>query len=152
MGRDRKRAEPEPAHDVPDDVAEFSVPAGDDVAAVEEPAARVTRTRPAEDRAKEEQKPPPFGTARPAGAGKLPRVVDQLARAGAGETRFKIACRNYSPQKTRYVLARAGDEDGAVACYLHANGLDKHIAKLKGRAPADKPPEQPELVVTELAD
>lgn len=118
------------------------------------PAANVTRSKRknSADGTDPEKPPPPYGTAKPAGPGALPRVVPELARAGKGETRYKIACRNYSPQKTRYVLAAEGDEDGAVECYLQANGLDKVLAKLKKRAKDPDDVEQPELVVTELAD
>src|SRR5438045_1258878 len=63
----------------------------------------------------EKTPPPPFGTAKPAGPGALPRVVPELARAdkAAGEVRFKIDCRNYQPQPRKYVLAE--DEASAVA-------------------------------------
>lgn len=114
--------------------------------------AKITRAKRKADDAPEEKPPPPFGTAKPAGPGALPRVVPELARAGKGETRYKIACRNYSPQKTRYVLADEGDEAGAVACYLRANGLDVVLAKLRGRAQKPDDVEAPDLVVTELAD
>jgi hypothetical protein len=69
-------------------------------------------------------KPPPFGAPVPAGAGDLPRVVPELARAGRGETRFKIAARTAGDSlATRYVLAAAGDRAAAEACYLAAEGL-----------------------------
>lgn len=84
--------------------------------------------------------PPPFGTPKPAGKGELPRVVSELARAGRGETRFKIVARHANDScKARYVLADAGDKAGAEACYLKAEGL------------ADLPADS-RLVTTELPD
>ena len=101
----------------------------------------------------EDRSPPEFGTPKPAGPGNLPRVVDQLARAGGGETRFKVRCNNYPPRAPRYVLAAGGDEAGAVACYLAAEGLDREIARLKKVAgPKADEVEEPDLVVTALAD
>jgi len=63
---------------------------------------------------------PVFGTPVPAGPGDLPRVVPELARAGRGETRYKIALRG-GDHPTRYVLAL--DAKSAEACYLAAEGL-----------------------------
>lgn len=98
-----------------------------------------------------DDKPPPkFGTAKPASdAGDLPRVVDPLERAVDGTTRYKVVCRNYGGRKVRYVLAKRGDEAGAVACYLKAEGLDREVARLEKQGVA---PEQPELAVTHLPD
>lgn len=99
------------------------------------------------------EKPPKYGTPVPAGAGGLPRVVTQLARAGNGETRFKVRCNNYTPRKVRYILAADGDEAGARACYLKAEGLDKEIERLKKVAGSKASEvEEPDLVITELPD
>lgn len=86
--------------------------------------------------------PPPFGTAKPAGSGTLPRVVPELARAGRGEQRFKMSLRMPTDSlRTRYVLAAVGDRarTEAEACYLAAERLT--VAPDGGR-----------LVVTELPD
>lgn len=102
----------------------------------------------------EGKKEPEFGTARQAEpTGELPRVIDQLERATSGTVRFKVAVRNYSPQKTRYVLARPGDEAAAVACALAANGLDRELDRLRKLA-GDKAGEveAPAVVVTALPD
>ncbi len=99
-------------------------------------------------------KKPKFGSVRPAGTGTVPRVCDQLERVGpnAAARRYKVACRNYAPQKTRYIIADS--EADAVACYLRANALDALIARLKKQAGKDRADEvePPELVVTELED
>lgn len=101
----------------------------------------------------DEQSPPPkFGTEKPADAGgPVPRVIDALERApGKGKVapfRFKIRCNNYHPQKTRYILAN--DEESAKRCYLKANGLDKHLERLKKN---NMTVEEPDLAVTQLED
>jgi hypothetical protein len=160
MARKRKHDDETPPADGAEETAVVPDDAPDDfagAAAGDEPGpdddVRVTRAAHAADGTKSDAKPPPpFGTQRPAGPGALPRVISELERAGRGETRFKIACRNYSPQKTRYVLAGAGDEAGAIDCYLRANGLAAHLKKLRGRLKKGEELEQPELVVTELPD
>ena len=126
---------------------------GDEFGSAVSVAAKVTRTESkADGGATDEPKKPKFGTARPAGKGAVPRVCDQLERVGesADVTRYKIACRNYAPQKTRYIIAEC--EDDAVELYLATNGLDKLVAKLKKQAGKDDEVEQPDLVVTELPD
>jgi hypothetical protein len=102
----------------------------------------------------DEAPPPPFGTGKPAAAdGVLPRVVGELERAVPGTVRFKVGCRNYSPRKTRYVLAKPDDEAGARACYLKAEGLDKELERARKAAGANAADvEDAELVVTRLAD
>jgi hypothetical protein len=104
------------------------------------------------NRGGDDEKPKPkFGTGKPAEAkGVLPRVIDQLERAVAGTTRFKIRCNNYGPKKTRYVLAADGDEKGARECYLKAEGLDKELDRLEKLTPGKVEPA--DLVVTELPD
>jgi hypothetical protein len=106
------------------------------------------------DRAGDKGPPPKFGVGKPAAeGGLLPRVVDPLERAIDGTQRFKVACRNYSPRKVRYVLAKDGDEAGATACYLAAEGLDKELALLKELAGPDASRvEKPALVITPLND
>ena len=76
---------------------------------------------------------------RPAGQGPLPRVIDQLERAGKGQTRYKV--RGEWPEGCSgplYVLAEEGDQKGAVTCYLRSRDL------------ASKP--DVKTVVTELSD
>lgn len=93
--------------------------------------------------------PPKFGTGKPADPeGDVPRVIDPLERAPKGLIRFKIRCNNYHPQKTRYILARTEDE--ARAEFMKANGLDKHIAKLKKINTPNLV--EADLVVTQLPD
>lgn len=97
--------------------------------------------------------PPPHGTARPAEpAGPLPRVVDPLERAGRGQQRFRVACHNYAPRKARYILAAEGDEAGARACYLAAEGLDREVARLQKIAGEKGSVEDPDLVLVPLDD
>lgn len=98
----------------------------------------------------EKTKPPPFGTPKPAGSGDVPRVVPELARveAGSGLTRYKIDCRNYTPQPRKYVLAK--DEDSARECYLSATKLGDTLTRLKKNGVKDIEP--PDLVVTALPD
>lgn len=162
MARERRKPPPPPADEIDpvdldtveteaepgaEDGDESGSEGGTDVAKVSRRGSKGAEVK--------EKKPPKYGTARPAATGGvLPRVVDQLERAVAGTTRYKIGCRNYAPQKTRYILAAEGDEEGAVECYLKANGLDKLLAGLKkkaGKVRADEV-EPPELVVTELED
>lgn len=101
-----------------------------------------------------EAPPPKFGTAKAVDPnGPLPRVVNELERVtpGSGFQRYKVRCDNYTPQKTRYILAQ--DEDEARAHYLEVNGLNALVAKLKKQA-KDKADdvEEPALAVTVLAD
>lgn len=103
--------------------------------------------------ASEKDRPPPYGTAVPAGPGDLPRVVDQLARAGAGQSRFRVACHNYQPRKVRYILTQSGDASAAKSLYLKVEGLDKELERLKKLAGAKAGDvEEPDLVATELPD
>jgi hypothetical protein len=96
-----------------------------------------------------EMTPAPFGTPQPAGRGALPRVVSQLARAGKGETRYKLHCRNHEGCEPAYVLAAAGDQAAAEACYLEHTGLAARLARLKA---AKVGHDEPVLVVRELDD
>lgn len=93
---------------------------------------------------------PPFGTAKPAGEGDVPRVVKELARveAGSGLTRFKISCSNYTPQPRKYILAR--DEASARECYLKVTKLGETMEKLRKNGHKDLEPA--DLVVTVLPD
>ena len=151
MGRKRSEHHDSAGIELADDFAGAPEPP----ATVESDAgeANVSHAKPPDaPAAPSKDRPPPFGTPKPAGSGSLPRVVSELARAEAGTVRYKIACRNYTPQKSRYILAETDDEDGAVVCYLRANGLDRLLAKLRGRAQKPEDVERPELVVTELPD
>lgn len=99
---------------------------------------------------------PAFGTPRPVVvAGDLPRVVNELERAPRDCVRIKVRCNNYTPRKTRYILAARGDAAEAQAsnCYLQAEGLDRELARLKKIAGARAAEvEEPDLVLTVLAD
>jgi hypothetical protein len=101
-----------------------------------------------------DDKPPPkYGTQRKAGPGELPRICHPLERAGKGQRRFKISCRNYGPQPTRYILAdEDATEDDAKHCYLESTSLGAELARLKENAGPDVKIEPPAWVVTELAD
>lgn len=98
--------------------------------------------------------PPPFGTPKVVeDAGVLPRVVNQLDRAPRGAARFKVRCANYTPCKTRYILAKPGDSASVKECYLKAETLDVQIEKAKRVAGAKATDiEEPDLIITELAD
>lgn len=102
----------------------------------------------------DEPKPPPFETPTViSAAGPLPRLCKPTDRVpkGAGISRYKIACRNYTPQPTRYVVAQ--DEDSAVDCYLRSTKLHDTITRLKKRAGANADEvEAPELAITVLED
>lgn len=101
--------------------------------------------------AAESKAPPKFGTPKVAECGGVPRLVRELERAPAGQTRFKVGCRNYGPRKTRYMIA--ADEDQARAFYLEVEKLGELLARLRKNAGAKADEvEQPELVVTQLAD
>ena len=106
------------------------------------------------ERSPDDKPKPKFGAGKPADpTGPLPRVVDQLDRAVAGTTRFKVRCNNYGPRKTRYILAKDGDEKGARECYLKAEGLDKELERLKKVAGVKANEiEDADLVLTELPD
>lgn len=99
--------------------------------------------------APEEKAPPPHGTPKPAGTGDVPRIVDQLVRAPAGLTRYKIRCDNYDSRfKTaRYILAE--DETQAREFFTVASGLDEHRERLKTDGIETQPPR---LIVSRLAD
>ena len=102
----------------------------------------------------EGEKPGPhFGTPRPLSeAGTVPRVVHQLHRAPAGYCRYKIHCRNYSPQPIRYILSTP-DVPGEVAArrlYLQVQRLDEHLRRAARNGSEKIDP--PDLVVTKLAD
>ena len=110
---------------------------------------------PAVAAADEKAAPPRFGTARPAGDGVLPRVIDPLERAAPGTVRVKVACRNYTPRPVRYVLARGGEraEADARECYLESTGLGRELARLRKVAGANAAEvEEPDLVLTVLPD
>lgn len=85
--------------------------------------------------APEGTQPPPFGTPKLADAkGEFPRVCQQLERvpAGSGLVRYKIRARNYNGfNEPLYILAKAGDKEGAKAAYLEASGINAHLAGLK---------------------
>jgi hypothetical protein len=102
----------------------------------------------------ERKKPPPFGTARPAPRGDLPRVCDPLDRAGEGEVRVKVCCRNYRPQETRYVLCEkrtpAEIEADATRCFLAKNGLDKQVEQLRKTAGAKADDVEPPAVTCKI--
>lgn len=91
--------------------------------------------------------------------GPLPRVVGQDARAGKGESRYKVRAEWPDGQAgAAYVLAAAGDRDGAVECYLAFRGLaqkrDDYQAEALVAAQGDKKLARPKFraVVTELPD
>lgn len=79
-------------------------------------------------------KPPPFGTARPAADGPIPRIIDPLDRATSGLGRFKISVRDAETAAVKYVLAKQRDE------------AEKHLRKSMGLS------ETATLVVTPLDD
>ena len=100
------------------------------------------------------EKPDPhFGTPRPIkDASPAPRVVNQFERAPAGLCRYKIACRNYTPQATRYILStpdKAGETE-ARRLYVQVQGLDRLLREMARNGRDEIEP--PALVVTRLAD
>jgi hypothetical protein len=79
-----------------------------------------------------------------------PRVIDQSERSPDPERlrRFKIRCdQPFGSQPTRYVLAKKGDREGAVACYLEKTGVKAIMDTFpEGQAP------RPMIYVKELPD
>lgn len=107
------------------------------------------------ERPSDGEKPPPHGTQRKAEPGAaVPRVVNPLERAPDRTLqRFKFTCKGDAPYPVLYVLAKAGDEEGARKCYLDASGLAAELEKRRkaaGAKAAEVP--DPELVVTPLED
>lgn len=91
---------------------------------------------------------PKHGSGKPASDGPVPRVVNQLERATAGTTRFRLSCHNYHPKPVRYVLAR--NEAEAIDTYKANVKLADELKRVKGRNPED--PDEPEIVCVALAD
>lgn len=100
-------------------------------------------------RSRAEDAPPPFAVVKTADTdGPLPRVVHPLERAPAGLVRFKVACLNYSPQPSKYILAKT--EADAVGHYRTVTKLDVLMAKLQGKRA--EPVDDPAIVCVALAD
>jgi hypothetical protein len=107
--------------------------------------------------APEGKTPPPHGTPKKLTeadvAGKLPRVVDQLARVPSGSKAKRFKCRaiNYdSFRAPKYVLAL--DRESARECHVEAIGLAGYLQSLRdaGAKEADVAP--PQVHVVELPD
>lgn len=88
-----------------------------------------------------EPTPPPFGTAKPAPDGPIPRSIDPLYRATKGTKRFKIRGPEQSFEM-RYVLAKNQDEAVKHYCSEFADAMPKNAPKLDPNS----------LVIKELAD
>lgn len=96
-----------------------------------------------------------YGTQRPVGPGKVPRVISGFERIvkGSGLARFKVrADTPGQPAATLYILAKEDDEDGARLCYAEAAGLlvKRRVFDVDGTIKQVVPPYN--LVLTKLDD
>jgi hypothetical protein len=81
--------------------------------------------------------------------GPVPRVIQAFERVHPDSdlTRYKVGCRNYSPQPDLYVLAK--DQESAVSHYLEHTFVAETIRQLETQG---NKPEKPAIVVKVLPD